>query len=70
MSDAAQRRLAYLLATGIAYVLSHQLADRFIDIREQRGIRDDMLKAALKGATTTVSTALAWFLVRKVLTRL
>ena len=65
MDDATQQRLITLLAAGIAYVISHQLTERFIDIPEQRGIKDDVLEAVLKGATTATSTRLASILVRR-----
>ncbi len=65
MDDATQQRLITLLAAGIAYVISHQVTERFIDIPEQRGIKDDVLEAVLKGATTATSTILASILVRR-----
>lgn len=65
MNDATQQRIMTLLAAGIAYLISHQLTDRFIDIPEQRGIKDDVLEAVLKGATTAVSTILASIIVRR-----
>jgi hypothetical protein len=65
MNDATQQRLITLLAAGIAYIISHQVSDRFIDIPEQRGIKDDVLEAVLKGATTATSTILASILVRR-----
>jgi hypothetical protein len=65
MNDATQQRLITLLAAGIAYIISRQVSDRFIDIPEQRGIKDDVLEAVLKGATTATSTILASILVRR-----
>jgi hypothetical protein len=65
MDDATQQRVMTLLAAGIAYLISHQLTDRFIDIPEQRGIKDDVLEAVLKGATTAASTILASIIVRR-----
>lgn len=65
MNDATQQRIMTLLAAGIAYLISHQLTDRFIDIPEQRGIKDDILEAVLKGATTAASTILASIIVRR-----
>ncbi len=66
MDDATQQRVMTLLAAGIAYVISHQVTDRFIDIPEQRGIKDDALEAVLKGATTAASTILASIIVRRI----
>ncbi len=65
MNDATQQRMITLLAAGIAYVISHQVSERYIDIPEQRGIKDDVLEAVLKGATTATSTILASILVRR-----
>jgi hypothetical protein len=65
MNDATQQRMITLLAAGIAYVISQQVTNRLIDIPEQRGIKDDILEAVLKGATTATSTILASILVRR-----
>jgi hypothetical protein len=65
MSDATQQRVITLVAAGIAYLISHQLTERFIDIPEERGIKDDVLEAVLKGATTATSTILASIIVRR-----
>jgi hypothetical protein len=65
MDDAKQQRMITLLAAGIAYVISQQVTNRLIDIPEQRGIKDDILEAVLKGATTATSTVLASILVRR-----
>jgi len=65
MDDATQQRVITLAAAGIAYIISHQVTERFIDIPDQRGIKDDVLEAVLKGATTAASTILASILVRR-----
>ena len=65
MDDATQQRMITLLAAGIAYVISQQVTNRLIDIPEQRGIKDDILEAVLKGATTATSTVLASIFVRR-----
>ena len=65
MNDATQQRLITILASGIAYAVSQTLTNRFIDIPEQRGIKDDILEAVLKGATTATSTILAAVIVRR-----
>lgn len=66
MNDATQQRVITLVAAGIAYLISYQLTERFIDIPEERGITDDVLEAVLKGATTATSTILASLIVRRV----
>jgi hypothetical protein len=65
MDNAMQQRVITLVAAGIAYLISHQLTERFIDIPEERGIKDDVLEAVLKGATTATSTILASIIVRR-----
>ena len=65
MNDATQQRVITLVAAGIAYLISHQLTERFIDIPDERGIKDDVLEAVLKGATTASSTILASIIVRR-----
>jgi alcohol dehydrogenase YqhD (iron-dependent ADH family) len=65
MDNATQQRVITLVAAGIAYLISHQLTERFMDIPEERGIKDDVLEAVLKGATTATSTILASIIVRR-----
>ena len=65
MSDATQQRVITVVAAGLAYLISHYVADKLIDIPEERGIKDDILEGALKGATTATSTILASILVRR-----
>ena len=65
MDDATQQRMITLVAAGIAYLISHWVTERFIDIPDQRGVKDDVLEAIIKGATTATSTILASILVRR-----
>jgi alcohol dehydrogenase YqhD (iron-dependent ADH family) len=65
VDDATQQRVITLVAAGIAYLISHQVTERYIDIPERRGVKDDILEAVLKGATTATSTILASILVRR-----
>ena len=65
MNDATQQRLVTILAAGIAYLISQYVTDRLIDIPEERGIKDDVLEAVLKGGTTATATILASVLVRR-----
>jgi hypothetical protein len=65
MNDAMRQRMITFLAAGIAYLISQQVTNRYINIPEQRGIKDDVLEAVLKGATTATSTILASILVRR-----
>ena len=65
MNDAVQQRLVTILAAGIAYLISQQVVDRLIDIPDEPGLKDDVIEAILKGATTATSTILASVLVRR-----
>jgi hypothetical protein len=67
MSDAVRDRLVTILAAGIAYLISQQVVDRLIDIPEEPGLKDDVIEAILKGATTATSTILASIVVRRLL---
>ena len=65
MNDSTKQRMITITAAGIAYLLSSMVTNRFINIPEQRGLKDDALEAILKGATTATSTILASVLVRR-----
>ena len=65
MNDAVRERLVTILAAGIAYLISQQVVDRLIDIPDEPGLKDDVIEAVLKGATTATSTILASVLVRR-----
>ena len=67
MNDAVRDRLVTILAAGIAYLISQQIVDRVIDIPDEPGLRDDVIEAVLKGATTATSTILASIIVRRLL---
>ena len=65
MNDSTKQRMITITAAGIAYLLSSMVTNRYINIPEQRGLKDDALEAILKGATTATSTILASILVRR-----
>ena len=68
MDEQTQQRLETLFAAGIGVGLSRLVAERFIEdlVPEQRGIKDDVLRAVLRAGTTAASTILAAVLVRRV----
>ena len=68
MDEQTQQRLETLLATGIGFSLTRLVAERFITdlVPEQRGIKDDVLRALLRAGTTAASTVLAAVIVRRV----
>ncbi len=65
VNDSTKQRVITIAAAGIAYLISSMVTNRFINIPEQRGLKDDALEAILKGATTATSTILASVLVRR-----
>ena len=67
MNDAVRERLVTILAAGIAYLISQQVVDRLIDIPDEPGLKDDVIEAILKGATTATSTILASIVVRRLM---
>jgi hypothetical protein len=67
MNDAVRQRLITILAAGIAYLISQYVTDRLIDIPDEPGLKDDVIEAVLKGATTATSTILASIVVRRLL---
>ena len=68
MEEQTQQRLETLLAAGIGVGLSRLVAERFIEdlVPEQRGIKDDVLRALLRAGTTAASTIVAAVIVRRV----
>ncbi len=67
MNEDMQRKAIMLLATGIAGLLSSRLADKFIEVPEERGIQDDVKEALLKAAFSVASTLIASVIIRRVL---
>jgi hypothetical protein len=67
MNDAVRERLVTILAAGIAYVISNYVTERLIDIPDEPGLKDDVIEAVLKGATTATSTILASIVVRRLM---
>jgi len=66
MDEQTQQRLETLLATGIGIGLTRLVAERFITdlVPEQRGLKDDVFRAALRAATTSTSAVLASVIIR------
>jgi len=48
-------------------LISQQVVDRLIDIPDEPGLKDEVIEAILKGATTATSTILASIVVRRLL---
>ncbi len=71
MDEQTQQRLEPLLATGIGIALTRLVAERFITdlVPEQRGLKDDVVRAVLRAATTATSAVLASVIIRWVAQR-
>jgi hypothetical protein len=48
-------------------LISQYVTDRLIDIPDEPGLKDDVIEAVLKGATTVTSTIVASIVVRRLL---
>jgi hypothetical protein len=71
MEDQTQQRLETLLATGIGFALTHLVAERFITdlVPEQRGLKDDVVRALMRVLTTATASVLAAVIIRRVARR-
>jgi hypothetical protein len=71
MDDQTQQRLETLLATGIGLILTRLVAERFITdlVPAQRGLKDDLVRALMRAATTVTSSVLAAVIIRQVARR-
>ena len=71
MDEQTQQRLESLLATGIGMGLSRLVAERYITdlVPEQRGLKDDVVRALMRAATTATSGILAAVIIRQVARR-
>jgi hypothetical protein len=61
MDEQTQQRLETLLSTGIGIGLTRLVAERFITdlVPEQRGLKDDVVRAVMRAATTATAGVLA-----------
>ena len=66
MNDEMQKRAITILASGIAYLLASQFADRFLDEPEERGVADDIKEALVKASFSLGSTVIASIIIRRV----
>ena len=72
MDKQTQQRFETLLATGIGFGLTRLVAERFITdlVPEQRGLKDDVVRALLRAGTTATSGVLASVIIRWVARRM
>lgn len=69
MDEDVQKRLITILSGVIAHVIADRIADRYLDVPERRGVRDDLKEAFLKGAFRVASTVLASIIIREVVSK-
>lgn len=69
MNEETQRRIIMMTSTALAGFLSSKLADRFIQIPEERGVKDDVKEALLKAGFSLVSTVIASIAIRQIMGR-
>jgi hypothetical protein len=71
MDEQTQQRLETLLSTGIGIGLTRLVAERFITdlVPEQRGLKDDVVRAVMRAATTATAGVLASVIIRQVARR-
>jgi hypothetical protein len=70
MDEQTQQRIETILATGIGTGLGRLVTNRLLKIEdlipEQRGIKDDILRASIRAGTTAVSAVLASVITRRI----
>ena len=66
VDEETQKRAIMLLSTGIAAILANRLSERFIDVPDERGIKDDVKEALLKAGFSLASTIIASVIIRRV----
>jgi hypothetical protein len=71
MDEQTQQRLETLLSTVIGFGLTRLVAERFITnlVPEERGLKDDVVRALMRGVTTATSGVLAAVFIRLVARR-
>lgn len=69
MNEETQRRLITMTSTALAGLLASKLADRLIQVPEERGVKDDFKEALLKAGFSLASTVVASILIRRLLGR-
>lgn len=69
MDEEMQKRIIMMSSTALAALMASKLADRWIEIPEVRGVKDDVKEALLKASFSLVSTVIASLVVRHVVSR-
>ncbi len=69
MNEEMQKRMITILSGVIAFLVADRLADRYINVPEEPGIKDDVKEALIKGVFRFASTVLASIIVRQIVSR-
>ena len=69
MNEETTRRLITMSSTVLAGFLASRLAEKIIQVPEERGVKDDVKEALLKASFSLVSTVVASIVVRQVIGR-
>lgn len=69
LSEEMQKRLITMSSTALAGFLASRLAERFIQLPEERGVKDDVKEALLKASFSLVSTVIASVIIRQFVSR-
>lgn len=64
-----QKRMITILSGVIAFLVADRIADRYINVPEEPGVKDDIKEALIKGVFRFASTVLASIIVRQILGR-
>jgi len=69
MDDETQKRAITIMASVAAYLVASRLSERFVDLPEVRGIRDDLKEALLSAASSLILTLIASLAIRRIIGR-
>lgn len=69
MNEEMQKRMITILSGVIAFLVADRIADRYINVPEEPGVKDDIKEALIKGVFRFASTVLASIIVRQILGR-
>ncbi len=69
MDESTQKWMITVVAALLAHFVADKIADRYLDEPEERGIRDDVKEAIIKGSFRAGSTILASVIVRNLFSR-
>lgn len=69
MNEETQKRIITMTSTALAGLLATKLADKLIKVPEERGVKDDIKEAALKGVFSVLATIVASVVIRQLLGR-